>query len=355
MFKGIRVLYVDDEPHNLSAFKANFRRRVDILTATSAEEALELLKTETVHIILSDQRMPGMTGVEFFERLEDEYPLPVRILVTAYSDIEAVIKAINKGKVFRYLRKPWEDNEMMLAMQNAAEHYRTKDELRKKNEQLNRFVYSASHDLRSPLMSISGILQLAKMENDPRQFCDYLNMINVSVERMDKFTQNIIEYYQNERGGEESEAVDIASLAKEILELLQVQFPNAEYGVTITGGDIVTIDPFRLRVVLENILSNAFRFGRTDAEYVHQLSLSIANEDDSLSIQVQDNGRGMTDKQKTQAFDMFFKGDHPASGSGLGLFIAKEAVQKLGGNILINSQLSEGTTVNIHIPNRDAD
>ena len=119
--KRIKVLYVDDESNNLTAFKALYRRIFDVHTAISAEEGRALLKVHAFHVILTDQRMPGTTGVEFLESIIRDYPDPIRILITGYTDIHAVIDAINKGKVSRYITKPWDEQELKMTIENAYE------------------------------------------------------------------------------------------------------------------------------------------------------------------------------------------------------------------------------------------
>lgn len=128
----VNILYVDDEVHNLNAFKASFRRVFNIFTAESAKDALAILQSETIHIIVSDQRMPVMTGVEFFQSILTDYPDPIRILLTGYADINAVVDAINKGQVYLYITKPWEDEYLKQNLQKAFEIF----ELRKENRSL---------------------------------------------------------------------------------------------------------------------------------------------------------------------------------------------------------------------------
>lgn len=108
----IRVLYVDDEKNNLLSFKASFRRDFDITIAESGSEALNILEKNEFDIIITDQRMPEMTGIQFLESVLKLYPEPIRILLTGFSDIQAVIDAINKGQVYRYLTKPWNEDEI---------------------------------------------------------------------------------------------------------------------------------------------------------------------------------------------------------------------------------------------------
>ena len=130
--QAIRVLYIDDEENNLKSFKANFRRDFEIYTAISAEAAALLMKTNEIDIIISDQRMPNMTGVEFFNSILDTHPDPIRILITGYADIEAVINAINRGQVHKYITKPWNEVELKILIEKSFEVL----SLRKQNKKL---------------------------------------------------------------------------------------------------------------------------------------------------------------------------------------------------------------------------
>lgn len=122
------ILYVDDEPSNLVSFKFQFQEYYNISTASSAEEGLAHLRENPAQVVLSDQRMPQVTGVEFFERVRKEFPNSLRMILTGYSNIDAVIEAINKGKIYYYLSKPWNENELRLIIDNALEVQRIQKE-----------------------------------------------------------------------------------------------------------------------------------------------------------------------------------------------------------------------------------
>ena len=139
----IRVLYIDDEVNNLQSFKALFRKDFDIFIAESGIEAKNILDIEPVHVIISDQRMPGMTGVEFLSSIIDEYPEPIRMLLTGYADIQAVIDAINKGKIYQYITKPWDEQQMRVIINNAYEIF----SLRQENKELMKSLIRANEQL----------------------------------------------------------------------------------------------------------------------------------------------------------------------------------------------------------------
>lgn len=124
------VLYVDDEIHNLNSFKAAFRRDFNIYVAQSAREGRKVLDQNEIAVIVTDQRMPGMTGIEFLESIIPVYPDTIRILLTGFSDINAVMDAINRGQVYKYLVKPWADEELKMYIQNAMEIYHLRRENR---------------------------------------------------------------------------------------------------------------------------------------------------------------------------------------------------------------------------------
>ena len=125
----INVLYVDDEEHNLMSFKATFRIKYKVHTAISGEDAIKIMDAEPIDVIITDQRMPNMTGVQFLESILDKHPDPMRILLTGYADLNAVIDAVNKGKIFHYLTKPWNEEELDMTIQRAYDIYKLrKDE-----------------------------------------------------------------------------------------------------------------------------------------------------------------------------------------------------------------------------------
>jgi DNA-binding NtrC family response regulator len=140
---AIGVLYVDDEINNINSFKAAFRRDFEIFTAISAKEGRAILDSQEIGVIITDQRMPGMTGIEFLESILPIYPDTIRILLTGFSDINAVMDAINRGQVYKYLVKPWQNDELKMYIENALEIYN----LRKENKELARKLRLAYAEL----------------------------------------------------------------------------------------------------------------------------------------------------------------------------------------------------------------
>jgi len=134
--KKINILYVDDEENNLISFKATFRIKYNVFIAISAEDAMKILDTKPIEIIITDQRMPNMTGVEFLEKVIEKYIDPIRILLTGYADMNAVVDAVNKGKIFHYLSKPWNEEELDMTIIRAHEVYQKNQEVKEMNAKL---------------------------------------------------------------------------------------------------------------------------------------------------------------------------------------------------------------------------
>jgi two-component system sensor histidine kinase/response regulator len=352
----IRVLYVDDDEYNLRVFKASFRFDYQIFLAKSAKEGLEILKENEIHVIIADQKMPEVTGVQFFESILNEYPETIRILITGYSDIEAVIDAINKGKIFYYIKKPWNEADIKLAIEKAGEIYLTKkllkkrtEDLQKANEELTRFVYSASHELKAPLMTIIGVLKVADMDqNKPDDM--YLSMIEKSVKNLDLFVRNIVNYYKNSRIEESISEINFNQILDENLRSYEDINDDIKFSINIDESSPFKSDDFRVKVIINNILSNAIKYQKKDNPE-KKVEVSIYTSPEKATITICDNGIGIQEKHLPSIFKMFFRGTHYSDGSGIGLYIAKEAVDKLNGSIQVESEEGKYTRFTIEIPN----
>jgi two-component system, sensor histidine kinase and response regulator len=356
--KKAKILYVDDEENNLISFKASFRNLYQISTATSVAKAEELLKTETFQVILADQRMPFITGVQFFEQIRDKYPDPLRILITGYTDINAAIDAINKGEVFRFLYKPWDADLVESVINQAYDIYRTRVELRQRNlelekayEELDKFVYSASHDLRAPLMSVLGITNLALMEPDVPSQNEYLELIRQSVKKLDIFIINIIDYYKNARGQAEITDINFQELINDVCASIQFlpEYGNIKVQPNIDQEFVFKSDLIKLRIIFNNMITNAVKFQDRSKENSF-LKISVDVKSSQLKIVFEDNGVGIRDEDLERIFKMFYRADVANSGSGIGLYIVNEAVKKLGGEIKVSSEFGKGSIFEVIIP-----
>jgi class 3 adenylate cyclase len=144
----LNILYVDDEEQNLVSFKAAFRRFHHVYTANSGRAGLEILQQHPIHLIVTDQRMPEMTGIQFLEKVIHLYPDTVRMILTGFSDVEVIISAINTGRVFRYITKPWDQNELRMTLDNASQFYWLQQKNKTLVEELQQKVLEQEKTLR---------------------------------------------------------------------------------------------------------------------------------------------------------------------------------------------------------------
>jgi signal transduction histidine kinase len=353
----ISVLFIDDESNNLLSFQATFRRKYKVFLANSPAEGMGILNKEQIQVIIADQRMPQSTGVEFFQIVRKAHPHPIRILLTGYTDAEAIIDAINKGEIYRYIKKPWDEFELQNAIQNAYEIYITREklnrkvsELEKTNDELNRFVYSTSHDLRSPLASVMGILNLAKMENSVQDPNGYLGMIETCVNKMDTFIQKIIEYYKSIRVEQEHTRIDFNVLLEESIQLFKMQRPDISYSIHVDQPNDFMNDAFRMSVIIDNLISNAVKYQKP-SEPNPKVEVTVKADERKATIKIEDNGVGILDNHLNNIFKMFFRSNNNVNGLGIGLYIVKEALTRIGGEISVHSTHGEGTAFYLEIPN----
>ncbi len=151
--KQINVLYIDDEKSNLTTFKAAFRRDFNIFLAESADNGFDIMKNNEIHVLLTDQRMPEKTGVEFLSSIIEDFPHTIRILVTGYTDMEALVDAVNKGHIFKYIAKPWDNEKLKEIIEKSYEVYQLHRENQEITERLSEANDQLEFMLRQKLLS----------------------------------------------------------------------------------------------------------------------------------------------------------------------------------------------------------
>ncbi len=359
--KKIKVLYVDDEPNNLFSFKAAFRFDYEIFLANNTDEALQKLEeNQDISVILSDQKMPGKTGVEFFEDIRVKYPNPIRILITGYSDIESVISAINRGHVFRYIKKPWTDVDVQSAIDEAHKFYITtsmlamkNDELQKAYDELDKFAYSATHDMRGPILSVLGIVDLMKNAEDMDEIKEMNEMMENAMLKLDNYIQNLHDHYSIRRGELNITEIEFEDVIKDMSDLYDIasKLKNVAFNKSCMQSCKFRSDDISIKIIINNLLSNAFKYQKKDSND-KQVSLEIKVESGTATIVVSDNGIGIPEQNMKDVFSMFFRGAHEEIGSGFGLYNVKDALGKVNGKIDVESVVNEGTKFTVTIPSK---
>jgi PAS domain S-box-containing protein len=225
------------------------------------------------------------------------------------------------------------------------------EELLKINSELDRFVYSASHDLRAPISSLLGLIEVARLENDPTSLKRLLDMQQRSLLKLDNFIFDIVNYSRNNRVGIEVEEIDFHVLLNDIYDLHH-HMEHIKDIKRITAIDpAITFysDKKRLSVVLTNLISNAVKYcdpSKTDSF----IKTTVEKSNEGVSIRISDNGEGIDQEHLCKIFDMFYRASERSTGSGIGLYIVKEVVQKLNGEIKVQSKRYQGSEFIIRLP-----
>lgn len=226
------------------------------------------------------------------------------------------------------------------------------EELRKKNEELDRFVYSVSHDLRAPLTSILGLTELSRMETSLDEVHMHVEMIQSSVHKLDAFIRDILDYSKNSRLELMVDAIDFKAMLEGITDNLR--FINAdtrpvEITYVVSEGPPFYSDRYRLGVVLNNLISNAIKYSNPQQLHPY-VRIRVAFREGAADILVEDNGIGVAPEFQEKIFAMFFRASSASVGSGLGLYIVRETLAKLGGSISVESAPGVGTSFRLEIP-----
>lgn len=220
------------------------------------------------------------------------------------------------------------------------------------NFELDSFVYRASHDLRAPLRSVLGLINIVKTEENAKQRNLYLNLVDKSVYKLDTFIADLTNFSRNSRLDIQIEKINFSHIISECIE-------NLKYMENASIIDIKTeliekfefySDPGRISIILQNLLSNSIKYRNHNVDKSHVL-IKVAIHRNNCEIIFEDNGKGIKEEYLDKIFNMFFRASHDSYGSGLGLYITKQVVEKLNGNIHVNSTLGTGSTFEIKLPN----
>ncbi|MGB7157919.1 MAG: hybrid sensor histidine kinase/response regulator, partial [Tepidisphaeraceae bacterium] len=358
------ILVLDDEPDVVKSVKDLLRLDYQVFGATSAQEAMGILHAEEVHVVMTDQRMPGVTGVEFLRAVRSQSPDAVRLLFTGYADIHAVIDAINQGNVYRYITKPWDPDELQTLIREACERYdllaerkqlvlevqRKNAELEKANADLLRsdmlksaFIQVASHELRTPLTILNGLTSLARRLPDPAPppLGDLLRRIEQGGQRLNALVDQIVSMLSSDEFDRvlHRAPTDVSRMINDAVDdvrpFVELRKQSLVVDVPATLG-IADIDAPKVRDTMNHLLLNAIKF-TPDAGTI-TVSASRPRDADAVRISIADTGCGIDQSSLPQLFEPFFTGadvsthcsgkfEHGRKGIGLGLSVARSFVR----------------------------
>ncbi len=223
--------------------------------------------------------------------------------------------------------------------------------LEKLNQELDRFVYSVSHDLRSPLSSILGLTNLAKFENNTDELKKYMGMIQERVKAQDEFIKEIIEYSRNMRVELKSEEILFHAFVLQHVEALRYLEGASDINFEVDISETLTLqsDKARWKTILSNLIGNAIKYHDHRKEKLY-IKINAALTSNIFTVTIEDNGSGISDEHRDKIFDMFYRGTDASTGSGLGLYITTEAVKQLNGSIEVNSEQGKGSNFIVKFP-----
>jgi signal transduction histidine kinase len=215
----------------------------------------------------------------------------------------------------------------------------------------NLFIYRAAHDLRAPLMSVRGLIHIMRIDKEPQNLDHYFNLMEQSVDRMNRSIDAILDFSKNERVRIISQPVDFEKIAKDVMESLRyfAQAQSTRMDFSVQQKDVFYSDHTLLTSIITNLLSNAIQY--RDTIKLPFVSLRITASGQGAQLCIKDNGIGIEENLCDKIFTKFFRASHDSQGSGLGLFIVKNSVENLGGTIQVQSTPGQGTAFTVQIPN----
>jgi two-component system, sensor histidine kinase and response regulator len=350
------VVCIDDEAHNNEALERLLRKKYQIFTATTPQEGLDLIKKYQPALIISDQRMPQMTGVELLKKSLSDSPESMRILLTGYTDLESVISAINEGQIYRYLTKPWEPNDVLMTIESALDSYNMKQEIKKQNEELKGldklktdFMILVTHELRTPLAGISSFVELLKEELKSDDHKMYLSHIEKNTFRLKKLVEDIllITRLKKEKKKIEPTEVDFHKFVKNCWNGAKEK--NKSLNLDIAGKDVtISTQEDSFKEIFNRLFSNCFQHAPDGvAVRVH-----AADREDDVQFTVSNpctEDLVLSPQTLLSAFTKNEKIMNHTQGTGLGLAIVHALAESLKGSLQISAK-NKVFTATVNIP-----
>lgn len=369
MDKELKILMLEDLQDDVGLIERTLRKEgmhFSFKRVDSQEEFSESLTQFQPDVILSDHALPQFNSLEALKICRKQAVNVPFILVTGTVSEEFAVSCLKQGADDYVLKS----NMVRLpsAIQNALKqrHHEIKrkkaertlrkqnEELVKINKELDSFVYSVSHNLRAPLMSVLGLINLVQIENKKgnETMNNYFEMMQHSIHKLDDTLKEILDYSRNARSELNIEEVDTKRMVEDSFERLKYMegSENISKSIEVENNIPLFSDEYRLSVIINNLVSNAIKY--RDVQKNHSvINLHAKITDTHLDLIFSDNGIGISPEYLQRIFDMFFRATERSEGAGLGLYIVRETVDKLHGSISVDSKLGEGTTFKIKIPN----
>jgi signal transduction histidine kinase len=369
MEKSLKILMLEDLEEDVGLIERTLNKQGISFITKRVDTRLEFSKALTdfqPDVILSDHALPQFNSLEALTICQKEDMHVPFILVTGTVSEEFAVSCLKQGADDYVLKS----NLVRLpsAIQNALKqrHHEQKrkkaekalrrqnEELVKINKELDSFVYSVSHNLRAPLMSVLGLINLVQIENKKTDshLLQYFAMMQQSIHKLDDTLKEILDYSRNARSELNIEQADFKKLIEDSFERMKYMegSEHIEKSVEFVNEAPLYSDPYRILVIINNLVSNAIKYRDVlKSPSIIHIQVNVTEAD--VSLVFTDNGIGIAPEYINKIFDMFFRATERSEGAGLGLYIVRETVEKLHGKISVESTLGEGTTFHLKLPN----
>ena len=384
------LLIVDDEIEVTKSLARQFRRKYKVHTAINVNEAIMVMENENIQVVVSDQRMPGLTGVDFFHKIKDRYPDALKLILTGFSDIEAVIGAINEGQVFRYITKPWNPVELEITIKEAFEKYelitknrklmrnlqeanqsleekvklrtmeleQSNDKLKHLNIEKNKYVGIVAHDLRGPIGNVfnfSELLISQYSDLSEEQHKKFLSIIN----ERSSYSLNMIESFLD-ASKIESGILDLNFKIWDFSELIKNNISQNVFFADKKSQKLIFVcneenlsilcDKDKIEQVINNLISNAIKFSPIGKN----IWIKVEKNDNQFVTSVIDEGQGIPESELKSIFNSYqttsVESTAGEKSTGLGLAIVKKIIEAHDGKIWVESEVGKGSCFTFSLP-----
>lgn len=368
----LKILVVDDEPGIRAGVKRILRDfKVDypfmdefftfeVLEAPTGEDAIEIIKHNKLDLVLLDNKLPGIQGIEVLEFISKEKLEIVVVMITSYASLELAVKATKDG-AHDFIPKPFTPQELKSSIENITKHIflkRMTNKLQEDAKQIRfQFMQVLSHELKAPINAIDGYLKMIKEHQLGDKLEDYNDIIDKTLKRVDGMRNLILDLLDFTKAKSEKRIKTItptnlkhvAQIACDTFQPYAIQ-KNVKIHLQADENLTINADANDIEIIFNNLVSNAVKYNKANGE----VFINIFTSNNNAIIEVKDTGIGMNPEETIKVFDDFVRIKNEKTknitGSGLGLPILKNLVESYNGTILITSVPDEGSTFTIKFP-----
>jgi len=379
-YRKCTLLYVDDEEMALKYFTRAFENKFPILTALNAAEGYRLLEEnrERIGLVITDQRMPGEQGVQFLERARRLHPKAIRILTTAYSDLNVAIEAVNSGAIYKYVTKPWDIPQLEVTLQRAVEFFLVQRErdllLKEKLSVLQRMMITdrvltlgilagrLGHYLRNSLVAVQTFIDLAPEKlleekisaeqiRNPSFWKEFYEQAQIQMRRITELLTDLVSATESS-GSPPLEQVDLKEIVTRSLQRFNGSPP--QHGITFEnhvpeGLPLLSVERGQLERLFELLLKDEI-MSLPAGSHVFLSATPRFRETQEIDIEIRDDGPGLPNEAFLSVFDPFFFRNNNSQEFGINLMACYFIVYHHGGRIDVQNQQGQGVTFTLTFP-----